>query len=124
MKRIYIILIIVMFGLFVACENDPYLYNDVDRIWLGGSVRTDSLFYSFRLYDLDVAEAVVNVAVHLTGLPASTDRYFTLEVVDSLTNVPAEAYQIGETCGQFPEVTLKSGWRKRIPIPLSGAIIW
>ena len=97
MKRIYIILIIVMFGLFVACENDPYLYNDVDRIWLGGSVRTDSLFYSFRLYDLDVAEAVVNVAVHLTGLPASTDRYFTLEVVDSLTNVPAEAYQIGET---------------------------
>ena len=98
MKKLYYILL--MGCLFAACENDPYLYQDVARIWLSGDeeqgATSDSLFYSFRLYDFDVVEADLNLVVNLTGDAVGYDRSFVLEVVDSLTNVPEDAYNIGE----------------------------
>ena len=99
MKKLYYILL--MGCLFAACENDPYLYQDVARIWLSGDeeqgATADSLFYSFRLYDFDVVEADLNLVVNLTGDAVGYDRSFALEVVDSLTNVPEDAYNIGES---------------------------
>lgn len=100
MKKYYFILV-VMLLVWGACENDPYLYNDVNRLWLSGEDEDpnemDSLFYSFRLYESDVMEADINLIVNLTGMTSNVERHFQLEVVDSMTNVPAEAYQIGET---------------------------
>ena len=99
MKQLYYILLMGCF--FSACENAPYLYQDVARIWLSGDgeqgATADSLFYSFRLYDFDVVEADLNLVVNLTGDAVAYDRSFALEVVDSLTNVPEDAYNIGES---------------------------
>ncbi len=99
MKKLYYILLMGCF--FSACENAPYLYQDVARIWLSGDeeqgATADSLFYSFRLYDFDVVEADLNLVVNLTGDAVAYDRSFALEVVDSLTNVPEDAYNIGES---------------------------
>lgn len=100
MKKV-ILFMLGIGGLFAACENDPYLYQDTAKIWLSGDenqgATSDSLFYSFRLYDFDVVEADLNLVVNLTGNSVGQDRAFRLEVVDSLTNVPSEAYEIGET---------------------------
>lgn len=99
MKKLYYVLLMGCF--FSACENAPYLYQDVARIWLSGDeeqgATADSLFYSFRLYDFDVVEADLNLVVNLTGDAVAYDRSFALEVVDSLTNVPEDAYNIGES---------------------------
>lgn len=109
MKRYYFILVIMLIG-WSACENDPYLYNDVARLWLSGDeeqgATADSLFYSFSLYDFDVTEADLNLVVNLTGMAIDAERTFRLEVVDSLTNIPAEAYAIGETI--FPANTYQA----------------
>ena len=100
MKKYYFLIVAVFFA-FTACENDPYLYNDTSRLWLSGDeeqgATEDSVFYSFRLYDSEVMEADIHLVVNLTGNATNADRTFCLEVVDSLTNVPANAYTIGET---------------------------
>ena len=52
MKKV-ILFMLGIGGLFAACENDPYLYQDTAKIWLSGDenqgATSDSLFYSFRL---------------------------------------------------------------------------
>ncbi|MDR1720703.1 MAG: DUF4843 domain-containing protein [Dysgonamonadaceae bacterium] len=97
----YTIIICLALVALLGCENDAYLYQDVDRIWISGdseqNATVDSVYYSFRLYDFSTTEADLNVVVHLTGHASDRARQFHLEVVDTLTNVPTDAYSIGET---------------------------
>lgn len=101
MKQFVYILLGMMMFLGMSCENDPYLYQGNALIWLSGddaqSATTDSVVYSFMLEEYTVTKYDLHVQAHLTGNAVDYDRHFRLEVVDSLTNVPASAYVIGET---------------------------
>lgn len=86
--------------LFVSCENDDYLYQGTDAIWLSGdsqqNATSDSVLYSFKANG-SVTEATVNLIVTLTGETSDKDRTFRLEVVDNETNVSSSDYEIGTT---------------------------
>ncbi len=99
--KTYIALLAAFVGLvsLTACENDPYLYKDTAKVWLSGdedqNATADSVFYSFKIYGSDVTETTLNVVVNLTGEASDKDRTFKLEVVGEDSNVPADAYQLG-----------------------------
>lgn len=84
---------------FTSCENDPFLYNSNAKLYLSGDAaqeaKKDSVFFSFKVHSSDVVEYTLNLQVHLIGPAVDQDRPFTLEVVDTMTNVPASAYSAG-----------------------------
>jgi hypothetical protein len=87
----------------VTCENSPYLYRDISaRIWLGETYRSgnlvvtrDSVVFSFMTRAADATSETLHVVANVTGNSAPVARPFLLEVVDSATNVPPGAYEIG-----------------------------
>ena len=88
--------------LMMSCENEEYLYKaTTDSIWLSGDpdqeAKEDSVLYSFKIYNSDVKEHVMNLIVNLTGEAADHDRPFKLEVVNEETNVAPGDYEIGST---------------------------
>ncbi|MDR2413392.1 MAG: DUF4843 domain-containing protein [Odoribacteraceae bacterium] len=87
-------------ALAVGCENEYNAYSDAPRVYLSGdaaqNATADSVYFSFRIYDFSMQEYDLHLNVHLTGEPVNRDRVFALEVVDTMTNVPASAYSIGE----------------------------
>jgi hypothetical protein len=111
MKIAYYLGMIIVLFFSAGCENDDYLYKDVPRIYLSGDAAqgatADSLFFSFRLYDFETSQYDLHVVANIMGGASSEERGFTLEVVDSLTNVPASAYSVGNTAmpaGAFQQV--------------------
>lgn len=91
---------IALASMMTSCENDDFLYQDSNKIWLAGDPKQqatkDSVLYTFRLYDKTVQEATINIVANLTGAMTDYDRTFELEVVDSLTNAPAGSYEVGK----------------------------
>ena len=87
--------------LLTGCENDEFYYQDTDKIWLSGDAAqqatSDSTLVTFALESKSTTTYDVNIIANLTGAMSDHDRSFRLVVVDSMTNVPAEAYQLG-TC--------------------------
>lgn len=86
--------------LITSCENDPYMYQGTDAVWLSGdaqqSATTDSVLFSFKANG-DITEATMNLIVTLAGNTSDKDRAFKLEVVGDETNVSAADYEIGNT---------------------------
>ena len=87
--------------LFTGCENDEFYYQDTDKIWLSGDpaqqATSDSTLVTFALEDKTTTTLDVNIIANLTGAMSDHDRSFKLVVVDSLTNVSSDAYELG-TC--------------------------
>lgn len=83
-----------------SCENDPYLYQGTDAVWLAGdaaqNANKDSVLFSFKANG-DITEATINLIVTLTGNTSDNDRPFKLDVVSEETNVSASDYEIGST---------------------------
>lgn len=86
--------------LITSCENDPYLYQGTDAIWIAGDIEQnankDSVLYSFKANG-NLTETTMNVIVTLTGNTSDKDRAFKLDVVSEETNVSAADYEIGST---------------------------
>lgn len=104
MKRLSIISSLTfaaLLSLTTACENDDFLYQDIDKVWLAGedseNATADSTFFSFRAYSFQTTDTTLHVVVKLTGHAADHDRRFSLVPVDTLTNVDASAYELGAT---------------------------
>ncbi len=87
--------------LTTSCENDEFFYQDTDKIWLSGDpaqqATRDSTLVTFALEDKSVTTLDVNIVANLTGAMSDHDRTFKLVVVDSMTNVSPDAYELG-TC--------------------------
>ena len=102
MKKLFIFSFLTLVStlfLTTACENDEYLYQDIDKIWLAGDANenatADSTFFSFRAYSFSTTDTTLHVIVKLTGHAADHDRTFRLVPVDTLTNVDASSYELG-----------------------------
>lgn len=99
MKKILLAIMGIAAMVFTSCENDPFLYDSSAKIYLAGDeaqeAEEDSVFFSFKIYSSELKEYDINLKVHLIGPAVDYDRPFTLEVVDSMTNVPASAYTTG-----------------------------
>ncbi|MBO5601736.1 MAG: DUF4843 domain-containing protein [Prevotella sp.] len=103
MKKIFIfsfLTIVTVLFMTTACENDEYLYQDIDKIWLAGepteNATADSTFFSFRAYSFQTTDTTLHVIVKLTGHAADHDRKFQLIRVDTLSNVDESAYELGD----------------------------
>lgn len=111
MKRLIYTAIVLLLVVTVGCENDDFLYTDAPRIYLSGDIEQgateDSLVFSFRLTEGAATEQALNMYVNLQGMAAEQDLTFAFDVVDSLTNVPASAYEITNNvlpAGQYQTV--------------------
>ena len=97
----YFCAIVITMLSMASCENDPFLYQTNDSVWLSGDpdqrATSDSLVYSFRLNGKEQQEADLNLIINLTGEASSVDRSFKLEVVENETNVSSNCYEIGTT---------------------------
>lgn len=86
--------------LTTGCENEEFYYQDTDKIWLSGDIEQlatkDSTLVTFALEDKSTTTYDVNLIANLTGAMSDHDRSFKLVVVDSLTNVPSDVYQLGK----------------------------
>ncbi|MCW3786427.1 DUF4843 domain-containing protein [Plebeiibacterium sediminum] len=110
MKRLIYISFSLLLILAIGCENDDFVYNGDAGIYVSSlmdqssSNNADSVVFSFKSVDATEDSYPVNMFVHLQGRPSSHDLSFDFEVVDSLTNVPASAYEITNftlPAGQF-----------------------
>ncbi|MBO5603181.1 MAG: DUF4843 domain-containing protein [Prevotella sp.] len=100
MAALFVSLIPLASCLIISCENDPYMYQGTDAVWLSGDVQqsatTDSVLFSFKANG-DIKETTMNLIVTLVGNISDKDRAFKLEVVGDETNVSAGDYEIGNT---------------------------
>lgn len=102
MKKIKsMILLLVVIGMFAACENDKFYYQDEARVRIEGpyewAVGTDSLNFSFAVYPSSVQEQEMKMILYVMGEAASTDRTAKLEVDASRTTASAAQYILPET---------------------------
>ena len=95
------ILLLVVIGMFAACENDKFYYQDEARVRIEGpyewAVGTDSLNFSFAVYPSSVQEQEMKMILYVMGEAASTDRTAKLEVDASRTTASAAQYILPET---------------------------
>lgn len=90
-----IIVSIVCLLMLGSCEKDPWVWDTGQKN--GISMYRDSVDLSFEEYN-DSTWANVRMYYNLIGMPKDYDRKILFEVVDSLTNVPAEDFKIlGDT---------------------------
>ena len=102
MKKIKsMILLLAVIGMFAACENDKFYYQDEARVRIEGpyewAVGTDSLNFSFAVYPSSVQEQEMKMILYVMGEAASTDRTAKLEVDASRTPASAAQYILPET---------------------------
>lgn len=102
MKKIKsMILLLAVIGMFAACENDKFYYQDEARVRIEGpyewAVGTDSLNFSFAVYPSSVQEQEMKMILYVMGEAASTDRTAKLEVDASRTTASAAQYILPET---------------------------
>ena len=95
------ILLLAAIGMFTACENDKFYYQDEARARIEGpyewAVGTDSLNFSFAVYPSSVQEQEMKMILYVMGEAASTDRTAKLEVDASRTTASAAQYILPET---------------------------
>ena len=108
MKKIKsIILAFAAIGMFTACENDKFYYQDEPRVRIEGpyewALGTDSLNFSFATYPNSVQQQEMQMTLYVMGEAASTDRIAKLEVDASNTTASASQYILPET------ITIPSG---------------
>lgn len=102
MKKIKsIILLLAVIGMFTACENDKFYYQDEARIRIEGpyewAVGTDSLIFSFATYPEQVKEQEMEMTLYVMGEATSTDRTAKLAVDANLTTAQDAQYVFPET---------------------------
>lgn len=102
MKKIKsMILLLAVIGMFAACENDKFYYQDEARVRIEGpyewAVGTDSLNFSFAVYPSSVQEQEMKMILYVMGEATSTDRTAKLEVDASRTTASAAQYILPET---------------------------
>lgn len=102
MKKIKsMILLLAVIGMFAACENDKFYYQDEARVRIEGpyewAVGTDSLNFSFAVYPSSVQEQEMKMILYVMGEAATTDRTAKLEVDASRTTASAAQYILPET---------------------------
>lgn len=102
MKKIKsIILAFAAIGMFTACENDKFYYQDEPRVRIEGpyewAIGTDSLNFSFATYPNSVQQQEMQMTLYVMGEAASTDRTAKLEVDASKTTASASQYILPET---------------------------
>lgn len=95
------ILLLAVIGMFAACENDKFYYQDEARVRIEGpyewAVGTDSLNFSFAVYPSSVQEQEMKMILYVMGEATSTDRTAKLEVDASRTTASAAQYILPET---------------------------
>ena len=102
MKKIKsIILALAAIGMFTACENDKFYYQDEARVRIEGpyewAIGTDSLNFSFATYPNSVQEQEMEMTLYVMGEATSTARTAKLEVDKTKTTADESLYIFPET---------------------------
>ena len=100
-KMKLMILLLAVIGMFTACENDKFYFQDDARVRIEGpyewAVGTDSLTFSFAVYPSQVQEQDMEMKLYVMGEAASTDRTAKLAIDNILTTADAGQYIFPET---------------------------
>lgn len=95
------ILLLAVIGMFTACENDKFYYQDEARVRIEGpyewAVGTDSLTFSFAVYPSQVTDQNMEMKLYVMGEASSTPRTAKLAVDASQTTADAAQYVLPET---------------------------
>ena len=100
-KMKLMILLISVIGMFNACENDKFYFQDDARVRIEGpyewAVGTDSLTFSFAAYPSQVQEQGMEMKLYVMGEAAATDRTAKLAIDRTLTTANDDQYVFPET---------------------------
>ena len=100
-KMKFMILLLAVIGMFTACENDKFYYQDEPRVRIEGpyewAVGTDSLTFSFAVYPSQVQAQDMEMKLYVMGEAASTDRTAKLAIDKILTTADPSQYVFPET---------------------------
>ena len=100
-KMKLMILLLAVIGMFTACENDKFYFQDDARIRIEGpyewAVGTDSLTFSFVAYPSQVQEQGMEMKLYVMGEAAATDRTAKLAIDRTLTTANDDQYVFPET---------------------------
>lgn len=105
------LLILLLCFIFTGCKKNTDLfkfdttkstiYFDYALPTAGSSIATapgiDSMSFSFALMPLTETKHVFKIPVMISGTSRNYDRSYQVEVVDSLTTLPAKYFSIGQT---------------------------
>lgn len=104
----------------MACENDPFFYNDEARVRIVGpeewTLETDSLIFSFANYSSAVEDTTFDITVYVMGETSEVDRVASFGIDESLTSADATLFEFPASvtvpAGSFEAslpVTIKRG---------------
>lgn len=100
-KMKLMILLLAVIGMFTACENDKFYFQDDARVRIEGpyewAVGTDSLTFSFAVYPSQVQEQDMEMKLYVMGEAAATDRTAKLAIDRTLTTANDNQYVFPET---------------------------
>ena len=100
-KMKLMILLLAVIGMFTACENDKFYFQDDARVRIEGpyewAVGTDSLTFSFAVYPRQVQEQDMEMKLYVMGEAAATDRTAKLAIDRTLTTANDDQYVFPET---------------------------
>ena len=100
-KMKLMILLLAVIGMFTACENDKFYFQDDARVRIEGpyewAVGTDSLTFSFAAYPSQVQEQGMEMKLYVMGEAAATDRTAKLAIDRTLTTANDNQYVFPET---------------------------
>ena len=100
-KMKLMILLLAVIGMFTACENDKFYFQDDARVRIEGpyewAVGTDSLTFSFAAYPSQVQEQDMEMKLYVMGEAAATDRTAKLAIDRTLTTANDDQYVFPET---------------------------
>ena len=100
-KMKLMILLLAVIGMFTACENDKFYFQDDARVRIEGpyewAVGTDSLTFSFATYPSQVQEQGMEMKLYVMGEAAATDRTAKLAIDRTLTTANDDQYVFPET---------------------------
>ena len=100
-KMKLMILLLAVIGMFTACENDKFYFQDDARVRIEGpyewAVGTDSLTFSFAVYPSQVQEQGMEMKLYVMGEAAATDRTAKLAIDRTLTTANDDQYVFPET---------------------------
>lgn len=100
-KMKLMILLLAVIGMFTACENDKFYFQDDARVRIEGpyewAVGTDSLTFSFAVYPSQVQEQGMEMKLYVMGEAAATDRTAKLAIDRTLTTANDNQYVFPKT---------------------------
>lgn len=85
----------------ISCKREPLTtYNAADSVYfnynMGFSSYNDSMDFSFAYADASVRDTVLKIPLAVTGVAATSDRYFSLVVDPASTAVAGTHYELPE----------------------------